>query len=62
MRIAALVVLLVTPVAHAEEVKIVLWNAEKLFNVATVNTRNADLAAFGQHFADADIVILDEIT
>lgn len=62
MRFTALLVLFVSPLASAEEVKIVLWNAEKLFDVGTVNNRSDDLEDFGQHFQDADIVILDEVT
>jgi hypothetical protein len=59
-----LVLLLPIPaaLAHGEEVKIVLWNGEQLFDVNTVNRRADDVRAFGQHFKDADIIILDEVT
>jgi len=46
---------LATSHAQGEEIKIVLWNARTLFDVATVNDRADDLRDFGQHFAGADI-------
>lgn len=58
----ACVCLLCAVSAAAEEIKIVLWNCEKMFDVGTVNSRAADLQEFGQQFPDADIIILDEVT
>jgi endonuclease/exonuclease/phosphatase family metal-dependent hydrolase len=49
--------------AQVQQKRIVLWNAQGLFSVNAVNTTRAtDLQDFGNHFSDADIVILDEIT
>ncbi len=62
MRFAILVLLFATPLVSAKEIKIVLWNSEKLFDVISVYRRADDLRAFGEHFKDADIVILGEVT
>jgi hypothetical protein len=57
-----LAVVFVPSLGAAEEIRLVLWNCEAMFNVATVTARAADLQDFGQHFADADVVVLDEVT
>lgn len=57
-------VLVMTSVSmtSAEELKIVLWNGERLFNLKTVQGRAPDLLQFGLNHREADIVILDEVT
>ncbi len=62
MRTIIAFLLITSPLLAQEEIKIVLWNSETLFDATTVNSRSSDLAAFGAHFSDADVVILDEVT
>ncbi|MDM4019340.1 lamin tail domain-containing protein [Roseiconus lacunae] len=60
---AAMILLLLTSVgAYAEELRIVLWNAQEMFGPDAVADREDDLDDFAAEFGNADILILDEIT
>ncbi len=61
--IAALTLLLLASgLCAAEEIRIVLWNSERMFDVDTVQRRAADLREFADSYPDADIIVLDEVT
>jgi len=56
-----LLLLLFSGVASAEELQVVLWNGEQLFNTEAVKARADDLRSFGAAFKEADIIFIDEV-
>lgn len=58
--VATFAVFLFLPVAYAEDVKIVLWNGEEMFDVPAVNARQSDLEEFANDL-EPDILLLDEV-
>jgi hypothetical protein len=61
MRLAVLFALLTTQLAPAQKSASSAGTSKSCFDVSTVNARSTDLAAFGQQYDDADIIVLDEV-